>query len=630
MKTKTLICLTLFLSGILNSLPSTSQVSTLFEFREFQKAVSEGTRTREGLPGPRYWQNSSDYTITASVDTSTNILTGSEIVYFHNNSLDTLKTLCIRIYPDLFKKSSARLEPVSEKVLNDGIEIESLKINGRPYITSNAISDRRQVSRENTILYLRLHKPIKSDSTAKIEVSWKYKIPDGNSTGIDRVGRYGNAFFVGYWYPQVAVYDDISGWDDIPHLGVLEFYNDFNNYDVTINAPAGYVVWATGNCENESQVLEETILKKLHNAKTGDSPVTIISREDYKTGVVKGNQWHFSAKHVPDFAFAMADDYVWEGNSLVVDKQTSRRALVNIIHPYDSIHKFNSLEVTRQAVAWSSDSFPGVPFPYDHTTVFLNNSKNGASMEFPMMVNNSNYPIASLHNAVIVHEVYHMYMPFYMGFNETSYMWMDEGFTQFNEYKFKEDKMSLQAMSINFYSTFAGTMNDKPLMSFGVDYGMGYLDFLSYVKPCNNLMLLETLLGEEIFKKATLEFMKNWNGKHPTPYDMFYSYSRSAGQDLNWFWKACYFEPGYADLGIQGMNKKTITIERKGNIPVPIYLEVTYKDGTSEKLFKNLDIWKNGSSLYPVTLKTTKPVTRIKLGNPITPDANPADNVMKF
>src|SRR5512133_2905222 len=160
-------------------------------------------------------------------------------------------------------------------------------------------------------------------------------------------------------------------------------------------------------------------------------------------------------------------------------------------------------------------------------------------------------------------------MPFYIGFNETRYMWMDEGFTQLNEHKFKGDKMSMQAMTVMNYSAFAGKIDDHPLMDFSLDYNLRFLEYTIYFKPCNSLLMLETLLGPETFRRCTIEFMKNWNGKHPTPYDMFYSYNRSSGKDLNWFWKTYYFERGYADLAIKSVNRKTIIIERKGTMPVP-------------------------------------------------------------
>jgi len=610
---------------VISGLITNAQQTGLFEFREFQDAVNKGTRTRDGLPGEKYWQNTADYTIEATVDTAENMLKGTASIRYHNNSADSLRGFLLRIYQDLFDKANARMEPVSDKILHDGVVIDSLLINGIKYIAGNEPVDSRKVTRYNTLLYIRLNELIRKGASARIDIGWSFSIPDAFSGHLDRMGRYNKAIFMGLWYPQVAVYDDMVGWDDNSHLGVMEFYNDFNNYDVIVNVPDGYMIWATGECINMNEVLHNRIIQKYEQAKTADTVVSIITRDDYNTGVITGNRWHFRADHVPDFAFAMAPGYLWEGTSVVVDKQTNRRVFLDIASPNDSLKGFNSLDILKSAIVWASDSFPGVPFPYEHATVFLNGSKNRGSMEYPMLMNNSSYIFRGLHNAVIVHEAYHNYMPFFMGFNETSYMWMDEGFTQFNEHKFTGDGMSLQVTEIPMYPMLAGKTTDYPLMSFSIS-DMNVLSFMTYFKPCNNLFLLETLLGRSNFLKATREFMKNWNGKHPSPYDMFYSYSRFAPFDLNWFWKACYFEPGYADLAIKSAERKNVVIEKKGNIPVPVYLEVVYEDNSREKTFANLDIWKDGATQYTAKLKTNKNIKSVKLGNLLTPDANPQDN----
>jgi len=606
-----------------------AQKSEIYEFREFQLGVEKGTRTRQGLPGEKYWQNSSDYKIEATVDTAENTLTGFAAIRYHNNSPDSMRGLMIRVYQDLFDKGSARSEPIDDGILHEGVFIDSLLIDGMRYIVNNEPLNGRGITRYNTLLYIRLNELIKKGTTAKLEIAWKFTIPDGFRASLDRMGRYGKSIFMGLWYPQIAVYDDISGWDNISHVGTLEFYNDFNNYDVVLNVPEGYVVWATGECMNLDEVLNPKIINRLELAKTTDTIINIINRDDYIEKVVKGNRWHFRADHVPDFAFATAPDYLWQGTSVITDRQTNRRVLLNIASPSDSLYSFKTLDVFRSAITWATDSFPGVPFPYDHSTIFLNGTKNKGSMEYPMLVNNSSYMFKALHHAVIVHESYHCYFPFYMGFNETRYMWMDEGFTNFNEHKFTGDGISLQATEISGYPQLAGKALDYPLMFFKAEETSGFFSHMIYSKPCNNLLLLESLLGKDDFARATKQFIKDWNGKHPTPYDMFYSYNRFADDDINWFWKACYFEPGYADLAIKTVDNKNIVIERKGNMPVPVYLEVIYEDGSKERAYAKPDIWKNGNSQYLVKLKENKNIKSAKLGNPFTADANPEDNTYR-
>jgi aminopeptidase N len=139
-------------------------------------------------------------------------------------------------------------------------------------------------------------------------------------------------------------------------------------------------------------------------------------------------------------------------------------------------------------------------------------------------------------------------------------------------------------------------------------------------------MLLEELIGEEAFTNATKDFIETWNGKHPAPYDFFNIFNKYAGRDINWFWKACYFEYGYADLSIKSVDRNKVIIERKGNIPVSIKLEITYDDNSKEAIYKNLSVWETGRTEYLVSLKSNKTIRRITLGDRLTPDIDLTNN----
>jgi len=442
------------------------------------------------------------------------------------------------------------------------------------------------------------------------------------------MGRYDDNFFLGLWYPQVAVYDDIRGWDDTPHLGLKEFYNDFSNFDVTVHAPDGYMVWATGECDNLETVLDEKIIQRLNFAHNHDSIVSIITPDDHLRNIIKGNAWHFRAEHVPDFAFAVAKEYLWEGTSIIADKRSGRRVLIDIVYPVYSSEFTKTLEIARDAILWASSEFPGIPFPYNHATSFFNGIPIGVSMEFPMIANDAPHSDPDLHNAIVVHELYHNYTPFFMGFDETQFAWMDEGWAEFLENRFRGDDFSLhEQIDLPGYPDKAGTMSDYPVIT--AEAGMSFSSFLFLYleKPCIALLLLEELMGEEAFKKATKEFLTVWNGKHPSPYDFFYTFNRFAGGNIDWFWKPCYFEYGYADLGIKSVDLNRIIIERKGNWPVPIRLEIIYDDDSQEKIYMNLDIWKTGITEYPIGLQKGRNIKKIILGDKRTPDADNSDNI---
>jgi len=284
------------------------------------------------------------------------------------------------------------------------------------------------------------------------------------------------------------------------------------------------------------------------------------------------------------------------------------------------------LQAAKDAIIWASESFPGIPYPYSHATSFFNDLANDVSMEFPMMTNDNIYPNPGEHKATVIHELFHGYMPFFMGFNETLFGWMDEGWVTFLENRFSGDGFSSFESGIAGYPQIAGSIYDRPLFTASIDNGILNQHYLSYFKPAFNLMLLEELIGEKAFRSATKDFMETWNGKNPTPYDFFYTFNKHAGKDISWFWKACYFEYGYADLIIKSVDSKRVIIERKGSIPVSIKLEITYQDDSKESIYRNLSIWETGSTEYPVELNSNKTVRKITLGDRLTPDIDITNN----
>ena len=599
----------------------------LYEIPEFQKAVKNETRTRTGEPGSKYWQNHADYTLKVLIDTAKNVLQGSGSIVYHNNSPETLREFHIRLYQDVYKTGTARNFPTLAEDINAGTTIDSLNINGRQYILFNKPANRSIVNRFCTDLYVRLSDSVMSGGSCVIELAWSFMIPASRWTR--RMGRYSDDFFIGQWYPQVAVYDDVLGWDNLPHFGIQEFYNDFNNYDVTIKVPKDYMVWATGECDNLADVLDQNTINNLNKAKTSDSYITIIDAEANKTKPNKGNTWHFKAKHVPDFAFAAATHYLWYGTSFIADKQTGRRVFVDIAYPEESSIPPNSLQVARDALLWTSESFPGIPYPYSHATSFFNDLRNDVSMEYPMIANDGIDPDAGQQLAAMAHELFHNYMPFYVGFDETIFGWLDEGWVNFLESRFDGDGYAYLDNDIATYPYIAGSIYDRPLFSSTMDESIFNRRFLSYVKPAVNLMLLEELMGKEGFSTATKDFINVWKGKHPTPYDFFNTFMKYAEGDISWFLKVCYFEYGYADLGIESLSGNKITIIKKGNIPVSIRLEITFDDNSTEKIYKNLKIWETGTTTCVVNCESNKTIKKVVLGDSSTPDVDMSDNMFQ-
>ena len=600
-----------------------AQNTKLHEIPDFQKAVENETRTETGIPGKKYWQNSSDYKLEVSIDTSSNILKGHGTIVYHNNSPKTLKDLHIKLYQDIYKIGSMRNIPMLLQDIHSGTFIDSLLINDKPYIYSNKPLDQDRINRLTTNVSIQLSDSIVSGSFCVIQVAWSFPLPA--SAWPRRLGRYSDDFFIAQWYPQVAVYDDVLGWDNIPHYGYQEFYNDFNNYDVTVYSPKGYMVWATGECDNLVDLLNKSVITNLNKAKNSDSQVAILTSENDNKAII-GNTWHFIAEQVPDFAFAAAKDYYWYGTSVIVDRQTGRRVFVDIVYPQEATLPSNSLQIARDLILWASESYPAIPFPYSHATTFFHGLANDVSMEFPMINNNMIYQNAGAHKAAIAHELLHSYIPFYVGSNETIWGWMDEGWVNYTEHKFKGDNHSFFEKDLISYPGSAGNINDRPLFSSTMDETMFNRRFLSYTKSSMNLMLLEELMGKEAFSKAMKDFMNTWKGKHPTPYDFYNICKKHTKDDINWFLKACYFNYGYADLGIKSVKDNEIVIEKKGSVPVSIKLEITYEDNLTDSVYENLKIWETGIKEYKIQLNNDKIIRKVVLGDDLTPDRDISNN----
>jgi len=315
--------------------------------------------------------------------------------------------------------------------LTDGTSIVSLNINGNDI----NINETKNVRRSTTNMYVFLENKLLPGDSLQLDIDWEFNIPRKRWV---RMGNYGNdRLFIAYWYPQIAVYDDVDGWDRIEYLGTVEFYNDFNNYNVTIETPPGFTVWATGELENINQLYTEKVVENYNKAKKSDNVINIFSFSDTKNNKVlksnETNQWHFIADHVPDFTFGVSKYSNWDGTSIIADKVTGRRVFVDVVYP-DSVDSFDEgAYFAKESVKFMVDSLPGYPFPYSHITSFCNGRKRGG-MESPMMVNEGDPSDREQAIGLIFHEISHSYFPFYMGTNERKYAWMDEGWATWLTY----------------------------------------------------------------------------------------------------------------------------------------------------------------------------------------------------
>jgi hypothetical protein len=610
------------LFSLLFALPTLAQPALPVP-RNLQATYAKGTRAESGQPGPNYWQNTADYDINVTFDPVTRRVAGTVAIQYQNNSPDELGQIWFKLYPNIYQKGAPRSRSMAPEDIGEGMKIEQLTINGEAF-------DVKKLAIDATNMTVPLRKAIAAHQTATVQATYSYTLNKGSHQRTGEIEP--GAAFVAYFFPRIAVYDDIDGWNRVPYTGDQEFYNDFCNFKAAVTVPKDFVVWATGDLINTDQVLTKKYAQRLREAEQKDAVVSIISPAEAKlrgiTAPNAQNTWRFEAKNVTDFVFATADHYVWQSTSLVVDPATKRRTRVDAVYnPKHEDYK-EVIDFSRKTVEAMSYTFPKWPFPYAHETVFDGLDQ----MEYPMMVNDN--PTETREDAITLtdHEIFHTMFPFYMGINETKYGWMDEGWATIGEWLLSSiiDPKLDDDYGVARYGNYAATENDAPIVTLSTQQS-GIPFFLnSYPKPGMGYLYVKDLLGDELFTKALHTYIRQWNGKHPMPYDFFNSMNAGAGRNLNWFWQRWFFDAGYPDLAIATVNKTAagydLTVQAKGSKPVPVDLTLTFADNTTQKIHRSISVWETATSVT-VPVATKQSLKKIVMGSTLVPDSYPKDNV---
>lgn len=604
----------------------------LFIPRNIRTTYEKGTRSFNGKPGPEYWLNYSDYSIEVEIDPANRQLTGSEEIKYHNNSPDTLKRIVIRLYPNIYKRGSARDFQISAAAVDEGVTISEISINGLSINLENQSIFRVL----NALATIYLPKPLPPNSAIELSIDWSFKISEKVKL---RVGVYDSTTaFVGYWYPQVAVYDDVDGWDYNNYNGTTEFYNDFSNFEVKITMPNSFGVWATGNFQNPEEVLDNKILQKYFEANESDSVVRIISTDDLKSSSLfrqegDSNTWEFKANNVTDFAFAYSDHYRWDGLRVFTGGKRNKQVFMQAIYPLNSPDFENVSQYGKEIIQYFSQDTPGIDFPMSSFIAF-NNGRSGGGMEFPMMINDGSPDNLDGTADLTSHEMAHQYFPFFVGTNEQKYAFMDEAWAVMLPFKFMETFAGINARlitTVSNYEYLAGTEVDIPPMVTSIS--LSYVSYRNsgYNRSSIAYETLRDILGDKIFLKALQEYVNRWNGKHPTPYDFFFTFENVTGNNLNWFWKPWFFDYGYPDLAIKKVEievqKIKVTIQRVGNVPTPIKLKLIFENKSTEEIYFSANVWKEDDGEFILEHYLSGVLKEVQLGDLTIPDSNRQNNI---
>lgn len=598
---------------------------------EFQNAYKNKTRSHNGSPGENYWQNNSAYTISAEIEPETWKIKGSEKIVYTNNSLDSLTSIVIKTYPNHYKKGMPRGNKVPLETITEGMIITDLTINN----TSVSMNNNPNIKTYGTYIEVLLSNPILPRNSVILNLNWTTEMP---SIYVNRIGAYDeNSAFIGYWYPQIARYDDIDGWDRIEYLGIQEFNNDFASFDVKIKVPSGYNVWATGDLLNPSEVFTEEELKRYNKAKISNEAITIISGNNSPSKKDGEEIWHYKTQSVTDFAFGMSNTFKWISSTVAINGKEVISSVVYDIKENTSAQRL--LEVQEKGLQYTSDISPGIPYPYNSFTTFIGVTEFDG-MEFPMLANNGMGYRGVDNTDVTFHELAHTYFPFYVGINEVKYSWMEEGWAIYftikflqSYYKGKEEENAELNRNLKSYNKFAGKAWDVPLItpSYLLAYGPSHVQ-LAYRKPAFMYFTLENLLGKETFEKCLKTYINQWAGKHPTPYDFMFTFNNVSGQNLNWFWNAWIFNPGYGDIGITNvdLNKSKVIVSNIGGLPLPINLQLTYKNGRKQHIERTANVWSQGNDSVLVDVDDINNLTSVKLITNMYPDSDVNNNNLEI
>jgi hypothetical protein len=615
----------------------------IIETAAFQAAIEAGTRTRTGRPGPNYWTQWAHYDIAAEIDPATATLNGVSTIRYFNRSPNALRRLAVRLRHNLFRDDALKNTQVP---ITGGVTLSRVAARGEalPAKQDNAPTPGYAVN--GTALLIVLASAVAPGDSIDLAFDWSMTLPPD---GAPRQGIKDRVTYVAYWYPQMAVYDDVnrafgplSGWQTDPYLGNAEFYMGYGDYDVALTVPAGYLVAATGALQNADEVLSATSRERLAEARRSGEVVRVVTAEDFGPGRataagVNGKlTWRFRAEGVRDFAFGLSDQFLWDATIALPGDATGNGQpdTTNVFAFYrpDAGAWNRSAEFGRHSVEFLSRFL--WPYPYPHMTA-VDGPDSCGGMEYPMMTCIGGTRDSTGLYSVTVHEVAHMWFPMMVGSDEKRYTWMDEGLTQFNEFQAEEARwgQSTETQLLGFVTQFFASGGETELMRHGDLYetGIAY-GVASYFKMARNLTALRAVLGEELFNEAYREYGRRWLQKHPTPFDLWNTFEDVSGQDLDWFWRTWFYETWTLDQAVGDVvtegGSSTIVIRDEGLAPMPVLLRIARADGSTESLTLPVEPWLNGAREQRVTVAGD--VTEVRIDPDwVFTDVNRGNNTWK-
>lgn len=610
-------------------------------FTEFGYRQGSAYRTASGKPGPFYWQNRADYVIEVALDEENNQIKGNVSITYKNNSPESLDFVWLYLEQNRFTDHSrGTLTSPIQGNRYDGDTDGGYAINN---VKAQLVGRNKPISNEflidDTRMQVFFAEPIPANGgQATVSMDFEYKIPQ---KGMDRMGRLkvkdGTIYAMAQWYPRLAVFDDVSGWNTEPYLGAGEFYLGYGDFDYKVTVPFDHIVVGSGELLNPSQVLTKTQQDSLKKASQSDVSVYVISPDQVNTPTTTRPKqegtitWHFKVENARDVAFASSKAFIWDAAR--INLPSGKKAMAQSVYPIESDGEGawgRSTEYSKASIEHYSEMWYEYPYP-----VAVNVAAEINGMEYPGVNFCSWKSTGEALWGVTDHEFGHNWFPMIVGSNERRHAWMDEGFNTFINYysnkAFNNQEYSNDLIQTRKYIGWLTNEDREPLVTAPDKAQTNNLGMIAYMKPALGLVMLrEYILGEERFDRAFRSYIKTWAYKHPQPNDFFNHMESVAGENLNWFWKGWFYSNANVDLAIDGVYpygaNYVVALSSRGEMPMPVLLEITYEDGEKERKMLPVEIWFKGNK-WNHLLKVDKKVVAVEIDpDKITTDINVAND----
>jgi hypothetical protein len=583
-------------------------------------------RRADGAPGRDYWQQRADYAIRVTLDTASRRITGTETIRYTNNSPDTLRFVWIQLDQNLFRPgSTGSLLFASESRFGGagfkgGFEVERVVQCGVPPARPTA---RRRVGArraspdtagvasgcsratpasplrsrvDDTMMYLDLVRPIPPGGATMLDLAYAFNVPEH---GADRMGRDGSLYEIAQWYPRMAVYDDVHGWNTDQYLGQGEFYLEYGDIDYEVTLPAGYIVAGTGVLQNPADVLTATQRERLAKAIKSDSTIQIVTEPELRSGAARPARqgsltWRFRASKVRDAAWAASPEYLWDaaGWEGVLAQAYYRPSA---IETWKDAARMSRYSIQEYSTRWFR-------YPYPQISA-VEGPVSG--MEYPMLAMEARGTNRPDLFEVVTHEIGHNWYPMIVGSNERRYAWMDEGFNTFintfaEEGFWNRDDSEVRQRERELVVRVDQTPTAQPIMTPADRYRTSdNLLSLAYLKPSVALLALRNkVLAPAVFDSAFREYTRRWSFKHPQPADFFRTVEAVSGHDLSWFWRGFFYTTAALDQSVESVKpaegSTQVTVANLGDAVMPVELELGFDDGMTELVKLPVEIWYRG------------------------------------